>query len=93
MSPVVTSETQAYITTVGTDHTIRVPDNIPSGTRVAVVIVNPLDDAARKEHFDAVFAALRNVMMHGHDGSSAPSTDEIARLVKKARAARRAAVA
>ena len=91
-----TSEAPAFIAIVGRDHLIRVPDQIPSGSRVAVVLVEAADAAdngevARKKRFDAVIAAVRNAIDMGHDGSDAPSIAEITRLVKQARAARHAA--
>lgn len=92
-----TSDAPAFITIVGSDHLIRVPDQIPSGSRVAVVLVDTMSDAAdssalaRKKRFEAVMSAIRNAIDMGHDGSDAPSIAEITRLVKQARAARLAA--
>lgn len=91
-----TSDAPAFIAIVGRDHLIRVPDQIPSGSRVAVVLVEAADAAdsgeiARKKRFEAVMVAIRNAIDMGHDGSDAPSIAEITRLVKQARAARLAA--
>lgn len=75
---------------------IRVPETIPSGAKVAIVIVGEGDAATereRKARFEAVMAAIRAAIERGHDGFDAPSIEEITRLVKKARAARRSAAA
>jgi len=79
----------AFMTTVGEDHLVRMPNTVPSGTRVAIVVV---EDAERERtaRFDAVLAAIRNAIAQGYTGDDAPSQDEIALVVKKARAARRA---
>ena len=90
----VTSNATAFIATVGSDHMIRVPDQIPSGSRVAVVMVDAASadtELARQKHFDAVMAAIRNAIDTGYDGTNVPSIEEITRLVKQARAARQAA--
>jgi hypothetical protein len=93
------SEAVAYFAVVGGDHTVRVPETIPSGSKVAIVIV--AGDASnaesltreRKWRFEAIRAAIHAVIERGHDGSEAPSIEEITRLVKKARASRKPALA
>lgn len=91
LAPVLPNETPAYITTVGDDGLIRVPRSIPSGATVAVVVIGSGAEAERErnDRFAKVLTAIRNAIAHGYDDASAPSIEEIAALVKKARAARR----
>ena len=91
LNPSAANATTAYIAVVGGDHLIRVPEIIPSGAKVAIVIVGEGDDSIeheRKARFEAVMSAIRGAIERGHDGSDAPSIEEITRLVKKARTAR-----
>lgn len=55
--------TNAYVTTVSAGHTITLPDDIPVGARVAVVVLPEappaVDDADRPARFAATLKAIR----------------------------------
>jgi hypothetical protein len=78
--------TRAYITIVGPDHTVVVPDDIAVGATVAVVVMSTTPDAEaeRQARFAATLAAIR--------AASAPETTpaavtdtELEALIKEAR--------
>jgi hypothetical protein len=93
-------ETMAYITIVEEDHLIAVPQNIPTGSTVAVVMLPPSDatlargervfnaEQVRQDHFAAVMEALAAVA-----DKPAPAdqytNEELDALIEKARKASR----
>ena len=77
--------TQAYITTVGPDHTVVLPDNIEVGTTVAVIVMSnvPKDDE-RQARFVATLAAIRAAS--ATTASLPPISDaDLEDLIQKAR--------
>jgi hypothetical protein len=93
----VASETTAYITVVGEDHLLSLPDSIPTGATVAVVILPSSDtmlaqsereETVRQAHFAAVMEAINAVA-----SKPAPAdqyTDaELDAIIEKARKAPR----
>jgi hypothetical protein len=83
--------TPAYIVTVGDDRIVRLPDTIPAGTTVAVVVIpceeapyESSDEATRKMRFDLALKAVREAIEHGY-GTNLPSDEEITRLIEEAR--------
>lgn len=76
--------TSAYITTVGPDHTIVLPDDIAVGATVAVVLMPLSAETERQARFAATLAAVRAAAGQ----ATPPVTDEELKvLVKKARQA------
>ncbi len=78
--------TPAYITTVGPDHTIALPDDITVGATVAVVLMSdsPKDDDERQARFAATLEAIRAAS--AAQASLPTVTDaDIEALIKKAR--------
>jgi hypothetical protein len=75
-----------FVTTVPADRTITVPDQIPPGARVVIVVLDSQDETARSERFEATKRAIRAAL----DGTSrSPEIDDAA-LDALVRAARRA---
>jgi hypothetical protein len=84
--------TPAYVTKVGSDHTIVLPDEMPIGATVAIIVVPTGaasgDDAARRARFAETLAAIRAASA----GRPQPaiSDGELDALIEKARKAPRA---
>ncbi|MCK6630452.1 MAG: hypothetical protein L6R45_35435 [Anaerolineae bacterium] len=78
--------TPAYITTVGPDHTIVLPDDIAVGATVAVVLMSnvPGDDEGRQARFAATLAAIRAASI-GEGPLPSIADEDLEVLVKKAR--------
>ena len=79
----------AYITVVNPDRTIVLPDDMPIGARVAVVIVPsdlslPDNDAARHERFAKTLAAIK-AAMESAEPSPTISDDDLDELIEAAR--------
>lgn len=77
--------TSAFITTVGPDHTIVLPEDIAVGATVAVVLMsNPLqENGERQARFAATLAAIRAAAA---ETTPPPVTEaELAGVIKKAR--------
>jgi len=81
----------AYITKVGSDHTIVLPDEMPVGATVAVIVVpadiTAADDAARRARFAETLTAIRDASAGG--SRPAISDGELDALIEKARKAPR----
>jgi hypothetical protein len=77
--------TSAYITTVGSDRTIVLPEEIAVGTTVAIVAL-PLsaeqDEAARKARFAATIEAINHAAEA--ENASPISDEQLNELIKKA---------
>ena len=79
------SETSAYIATVDADHTVRLPDSVPAGARVAVVVIAPVSEGSEcKVRFEAALSAVREAIELGY-GTKVPSDEDVSRLVDQAR--------
>lgn len=84
--------TPAYVTKVGSDHTIVLPEEMPVGATVAVIVVPTGvatgDDAARRARFAETLTAIRAASAGG--SQPAISDGELDALIEKARKAPRA---
>ncbi|MBN1891123.1 MAG: hypothetical protein JW850_24210 [Thermoflexales bacterium] len=83
--------TPAYVTTVGADHMIKLPPDMPVGTTVAVIAVptstSEGDTEARRARFVATLAAIREASKAGAPHADI-SDEELTALVEKARRAK-----
>ncbi len=74
----------AYIATVERDHTIHLPDAIPVGAKVAVLLL-PIEEASsehnsRHARFEQVLAAVRAAMAEGFSPPAISDTELNARI-------------
>jgi hypothetical protein len=78
-------KTDAYITTIGDDHQIKLPGNMPIGAKVAVILVPPdtPDQASRQARFRATLNAIRAASQS--ESLPSISDDALDVLIKKAR--------
>jgi hypothetical protein len=79
----------AYVATVGEDHTVVLPDEIPVGSKVTITVIpysvpNELDEQARRARFEATLAAIREASTT-ETTPLAISDTELDVLIKKAR--------
>jgi hypothetical protein len=79
----------AYITVVTADRTIVLPDDMPIGAKVAVVIMPserslPNEDDARRERFAKTLAAIK-AAVESEESLSAMPDDALDELIEKAR--------
>ncbi len=86
--------TTAYVATVGPDHTIILPNDVPVGATIAVIVMPPTivgsdGDEARRARFAETLAATRAAMA---DEALQPtlSDAEVDELVERARKTPRA---
>jgi hypothetical protein len=76
--------TQAHIAHIQPDHTIVLPEEMPVGATVAVIVLpQPNEEAARRARFEATLAAIRAAMSGG--APPLPSEAELEALIEKAR--------
>lgn len=80
--------TQAHIAHIQPDHTIVLPEEMPVGATVAVIVLpvpatQPDNEAARRARFNATLAAIRAAMSAG--APPLPSEAELEALIQKAR--------
>jgi hypothetical protein len=78
-------KTDAYITTIGDDHQIKLPGNMPVGAKVAVILVpsDTPDEASRQARFRATLNAIRAASQL--ESPSPISDDDLNVLIRKAR--------
>lgn len=78
--------TQAYITTVGPDHTIVLPEDIAVGSTVVVVLMSnpPEQDNERQTRFAATLEAIRAASVADIPAPAITDAD-LEALIKKAR--------
>lgn len=93
-------ETTAYITVIEEDHLITVPQNIPTGSTVAVVVLPSAEvmlprlqsaidaEQIRQAHFAAVMEAL-NAVAEKPAPADQYTNEELDALIEKARKASR----
>lgn len=82
--------TAAFVSTVDTSRTIVLPDDIPIGATVAVVLM-PSEAAAnvaltRRARFEQVMAAIRAAMSEGFSAPDISDTELDARIERARRA-------
>ena len=87
------TSTPAYVATVGEDHTIVLPDEIPVGAKVTITVIpanvpTDHDEDARRTRFEETLAAIHAASNVGITSSAGPDGDLDA-LIKKARKAPR----
>jgi hypothetical protein len=79
--------TPAYIATVGDDHTVVLPEEIPVGARVTITVIPSVSDQqdgeARSARFSATLAAIQAAS--ARTTPPAISDAELDTLIKKAR--------
>jgi predicted SPOUT superfamily RNA methylase MTH1 len=82
--------TPAYIATVGDDHTIVLPEEIPVGARVTITVIPSVSDQqdgeARSARFSETLAAIQ-AAANARTTPPAISDAELDALIKKARKA------
>ena len=83
-----TELTPAYIATVRPDHTVELPEEMPVGATVMVIVVPPKavapeNDPARAIRFAATLAAIKAAIEN--PVSNVPTDEELKVLVEKAR--------
>ncbi|MCB0105642.1 MAG: hypothetical protein KDE53_07030 [Caldilineaceae bacterium] len=87
-----TNTTPAYIFTVRSDHTVVLPNDVPIGAKVAVVLVGPDDekivDKMRHARFQKVLDAIKAAVDSGYE-PPAISDAEIDARIERARHAHR----
>ncbi len=76
--------TPAYITTVGPDRTITLPEDMDAGTVVAVVVMSPLHwpEESRQKRFETTLTAIRAAST---ETSPSITDTELSQLIKQAR--------
>jgi hypothetical protein len=85
------TSTPAYIVTVGADHTVVLPKEIPVGSQVTITVIpssalDQQDDAARHARFGETLAALQSASTTGATPATVSDAD-LDSLIKKARKA------
>lgn len=83
--------TPAFVTIVAADHTVVVPDDVPVGATIAIIVVpftTKANDDARRARFADTLSAIRLAMKH-ESSTASPSDHELDMLVEKARKAPR----
>lgn len=82
------SRVTTWVATVESDHTVKVPEDLPVGEQVVIMRIPAMStllaDPARRKRFAATRAAVRKALDQG--SPRAPLSDEeIVALVKRAR--------
>ena len=85
------TSTPAYVVTVGADHTIILPEEIPVGSQVTITVIpsgasSQPDDAVRQAHFGEMLAAIQSALAAETESDTISDADLDA-LIKKARKA------
>ena len=85
------TSTPAYIVTVGADHTVILPEEIPVGSQVTITVIpsSALDqpnEAARHARFGETLAAIQSALTSGTTPATISDAD-LDTLIKKARKA------
>lgn len=73
----------AFVSTVGATRTIALPDDIPVGARIAVMVITEeiVDDhPKRRARFDAVMAAIQAAMREGFSPPAISDSEFDARI-------------
>jgi hypothetical protein len=82
--------TPAYVSTVGDDRTITLPDDIPAGATVAVFVLPPKAveaEVARQARFAAMLDAIRAAIASGESPPEMSDEELDARIERARRAA------
>ena len=82
------TEQSLLITTVGDDRIIVLPDSIPRGATIGIVVLadKPKRKLTRKESFKAALSEIEAAITHSqHAPITLPSDTEMNRLIERAR--------
>jgi hypothetical protein len=82
------TEQPLLVTTVGDDRTIVLPDSIPSGAQIGIVLLSSGQDElrTRKERFKAALAEIEAAILHSQrEPIPFPSDAEFDDLIERAR--------
>jgi hypothetical protein len=82
------SEQLLLVTTVGEDRTLVLPDSIPGGATIGIIVLSnsPGHQLTRKERFKAALAEIKAAMIRGkHEPICSPSDDKLNVLIERAR--------
>lgn len=82
------TEQSLLVTTVGDDRTIVLPDSIPSGATIGIVVLShvPRRNSTRKERFKAALADIESAIVRSqHEPLTLPSDTEFDALIERAR--------
>lgn len=82
------TEQSLLVTTVGDDRTIVLPDSVPSGATVGIVVLSTATVPAltRKERFKAALVEIEAAITHSqHDPIPLPVDDDFDALIERAR--------
>lgn len=82
------TEQALLVTTVGDDRTIVLPQSVPSGATIGIVVLDQgaMHKLTRKERFKAALAEIENAIKHSHDNPiRLPSDTDLDVLIERAR--------
>jgi len=82
------TEQPLLVTTVGDDRTIVLPDSVPSGATIGIVVLSspPDHNLTRKERFKAALAEIEAAILHSQrDPIDLPSDSDFDALIERAR--------
>jgi hypothetical protein len=82
------TEQPLLVTTVGNDRTIVLPDSVPSGATIGIVILTspPERQLTRKERFKAALAEIEAAITHSQrEPIALPSDGDFDALIERAR--------
>jgi hypothetical protein len=82
------TEQSLLVTTIGEDRTLVLPDSIPGGATIGIIVLSnvPRRQLTRKERFQAALAEIEAAIIRGkHDPIQLPSDAELNALVERAR--------
>jgi hypothetical protein len=82
------TEHALLVTTVGADRTIILPDSVPGGATIGIVVLSnaPKRKQSRKERFKAALTEIETAIGRSHHTPTVAPTDaELSALVERAR--------
>jgi hypothetical protein len=82
------TEQPLLVTTVGEDRTIVLPDSVPNGATIGIIVLSsrPKRKLSRKERFKAALIEIEAAIEHSrHEPISLPADAEMNRLIERAR--------
>lgn len=82
------TEQPLLVTTVGEDRTIVLPDSVPNGATIGIIVLSsrPKRMLSRKERFKAALVEIEAAIEHSkHAPIPLPTDTEMTRLIERAR--------
>jgi hypothetical protein len=82
------TEQSLLVTMVGDDRTIVLPDSVPSGATIGIVVLStvPTPVLTRKERFKGALVEIETAIVHSqHDPIKFPSDDDFDALIERTR--------